>query len=47
MVFKDLKCYLASPYILSRLELEEDLYMYLAVSDHAVSAVLLSHQDGI
>ena len=47
MVFKDLKCYLASPHILSQLELEEDLYMYLAVSNHVVSAVLLRHQDRI
>ena len=47
MVFKDLKCYLASPHILSQLELDEDLYMYLVVSNHVVSAVLLSHQDRI
>ena len=47
MAFRDLKCYLASPPILSQLEPEEDLYMYLAVSDHAMSAVLLKHQEGI
>ena len=47
MAFRDLKCYLASPPILSQLEPEEDLYMYLVVSDHAVSAVLLRHQEGI
>ena len=32
MAFKDLKSYLASPPILSRPELEEDLYMYLVIS---------------
>lgn len=47
MVFRDLKCYLASPPILSRLEPDEDLYMYLAVSDHVVSVVLLRHRDGM
>ena len=47
MAFRDLKCYLASPPILSQLEPKEDLYMYLAVSDHAMSAVLLKHQEGI
>ena len=39
--FKDLKSYLASPPILTRPNLGEDLYMYLAVSDHAVSSVLI------
>ena len=43
MAFRELKSYLASPSILSRPELEEDLYMYLAVSDQAVSSVLLRH----
>ena len=41
MTFKDLNSYLASPPILSRLEPEEDLYMYLAKSDHVVSSVLI------
>lgn len=41
LAFKDLKSYLASPPILSRLEPDEDLYMYLAVSDHAISSVLI------
>ena len=45
--FRDLKFYLASPPILSRPGPEEDLYMYLVVSDHAMSAVLLRHQDRI
>ena len=47
MAFKDFKCYLVSPPILSRPELKKDMYMYLAVSDHAMSDVLLRHQDGI
>ena len=46
-VFRDLKCYLAGPNILSRPEPKEDLYMYLVVSDHAMSVVLLRHQGGI
>jgi len=47
MAFRDLKSYLASPPILSRLKPEEDLYMHLAVSDHAVSLVLLKQQKRI
>ena len=39
--------YLASSPILSRLEPKEDLYMYLVVSDHAVSSVLLRQQEGV
>ena len=46
-MFKDLKSYLASPPTLSRPEPKEDLYMYLAVSDHAMSLILLRHQEGI
>ena len=46
-MFKDLNYYLTSPPILSRPEPKEDLYMYLAVSDHTVSSVLLRHQEGI
>ena len=41
MAFKDLKSYLSSPPILSRPKPEEDLYMYLAKSDHAFSSVLI------
>ena len=47
LVFKDLKSYLASPPILPRLELKEDLYMYLAVSDHAIILVLIRQHKGI
>ena len=45
--FKDLKAYLASPLILSWPELREDLYMYLAISDHAVISVLIWQHKGI
>lgn len=47
MAFKDLKSYLASPLVLSRPELEEDLYLYLVVFDHAVSSVLIRQYEGI
>ena len=45
--FQDLKKYLVSPLILSCLNLGEDLYIYLAISEHAMSAVLLKNQEGV
>ena len=45
--FKDLKSYLASPPILTRPNLGEDLYMYLAVSNHIVSSMLIRQCEGI
>lgn len=45
--FKDLKSYLASLPILTKLDLGEDLYMYLAVFDHVVSSVLIRQHEGI
>ena len=45
--FQDLKHYLISPPILSSPEPEEDLYMYLAISDHEVSMMLLKIQKGV
>ena len=45
--FIDLKSYLASSPILSQPDPKEDLYMYLAVSNHVMSSVLLRHQEGI
>ena len=39
--------YLAGSPSLSQLEPKEDLYMYLVVSDHAVSSVLLRQQEGV
>ena len=47
IAFRDLKSYLVSPPILSRPKPKEDLYMYLVVSDHAVSYVLIRQQEGI
>ena len=45
--FQDLKRYLVSLPILSNPKPGEDLYMYLAVSDHLVSVVLLKTQGGV
>lgn len=42
-----MKCYLASPPILSQPKPDKDQYMYLVVSNYAVSTVLLRHQDRI
>ena len=39
--------YLASLPILSRPELGEDLFLYLAISDHVVSLVLIKHHERI
>ena len=45
--FRDLKRYLVSSPILSNPKLGKDLYMYLAVSDHAMSVVLLKTQGRV
>ena len=45
--FQNLKQYLVSPSILSSLKLEENLYIYLVVSNDAVSVVLIRVQKGI
>ncbi|XP_028107977.1 uncharacterized protein LOC114306839 [Camellia sinensis] len=42
---QSLKKYLSKPPLLSTLELDEELYLYLAVSDHIVSAVLIREVD--
>ena len=42
--FRDLKDYLMQVPMLTALDSGEDLFMYLSVSDHAVSAVLLRDQ---
>ena len=44
-VFLELKQYLSSPFILSSPLLEEDLFMYLAVSEMAVSAILFHKEN--
>jgi hypothetical protein len=45
--FNQLKEYLTSPPLLSRTRDEEDLFIYLAVSPHAISAVLLREEQGM
>ena len=45
--FEDLKQYLSNPSILSRLEKEEGLYAYLAVTNHTVSLILVRNEDEI
>ena len=45
--FEELKLYLARAPILSRPVPKETLYMYLAVTDHAVSVVLLRLDQGV
>ena len=45
--FQSLKRYLVSASVLSSPEVGEDLYMYLAVSEHVVSSVLLTDQGGV
>ena len=46
-MFIELKLYLSQAPILSRLVPEETLYMYLAVTDHAVSAIFLRLDQGV
>ena len=45
MVFDNLKAYLSSPPLLSPSKLGEELYLYLAVSQAAVSAALVREED--
>ena len=46
MTFNDLKTYLSSPPLLSPSMPGEELYLYLAVSQAAVSATLVREEDG-
>ena len=45
--FQDLKKYLQSPQVLSRLVEEEELFVYLSTYDQAVSAMLIREEDKI
>ena len=45
MAFNNLKAYLSSPPLLSPSKLGEELYLYLAVSQAAVSAALVREED--
>ena len=44
--FENLKVYLSSPPLLSPFRLEEELHLYLAVSQVVVSAALVRKEDG-
>ena len=46
MAFNDLKAYLSSPPLLNPSMLGEELYLYLAVSQVAISAALVKEEDG-
>ena len=45
--FKDLKKYLSSPPLLSPSKPREELYLYIAVSQAAVSATLVREEEGM
>lgn len=47
LAFEELKQYLLRPLILSRPEKEEVFYAYLAVTDYAVSLVLVKNKNGV
>nr|XP_023910500.1 uncharacterized protein LOC112022154 [Quercus suber] len=47
LAFKELKKYLSCPSVLSRPEKEEVLYAYLAVTDFAISLVLVKNESGV
>ena len=45
--FEDLKKYLSSPPLLSPSKPREELYLYIAVSQAAISAVLVREEEGV
>ena len=47
LAFEELKQYLSCPSVLSRSEKEEILYAYLAITDYAVSLVLVRNESGV
>ena len=47
MVFQQLKEYLSRPPIMSRSEVDEVLFAYIAVASHAVSLVLVRVDSGV
>ena len=47
VAFEKLKQYLSSPLILSKPKKEEVLYVYLLVTDYAVSLVLVRNENGV
>ena len=47
LAFQQLKEYLSQPPIMSRLEMDEVLFAYIAVASHAVSLVLVQVNGGV
>ena len=47
IAFEELKKYLAHPPVLSKLEKEEVLYAYIAITNHTVSLVLVWIGSGV
>ena len=47
MTFQQLKEYLSQPPIMSSLEVDEVLYVYIVVASHAVSLVLIQDVNGL
>ena len=47
MAFQQLKEYLSQPPIMSRPEVDEVLFAYIAVASHAVSLVLILIDNGV
>ena len=47
LVFQQLKEYLSRPPIMSRPEVDEVLFAYIAVASHAVSLVLIQVDNGV
>ena len=47
LAFEELKRYLSHPLILSKPEKEEVLYVYIAVTSHVVSLVLVRNENGV
>ena len=45
--FEDLKAYLTMAPLLSPLVVREELYLYLAVTSHAVSSALIREEDKV
>lgn len=44
--FKQLKTYLTTPPIISKPEADESLYLYISVSEHAMSGVIIREDRG-
>ena len=47
MAFQQLKEYLSRPPIMSKLEEDEVLFAYIAITSHVVSLVLVQDENGV